>query len=59
LPVKSFNPEIIDKVFTSLINITTYYFPTINISSIHEFASNHENNINFSYKKMKKGSSLI
>lgn len=59
LPVKSFNPKNIRKIFTDLINITIYYFPTENISSIHEFASNPENNIKFRYKKMKKGSSLI
>ncbi len=59
LPIKSFNPEIIKDEFTSLKNIKINYFSTENIASIHEFAKISENNINFKYKKMKKGTSLF
>jgi len=59
LPIKSFNPEVIQKEFTFLKNIKIHYFSTENIASIHEFARIPENSINFRYNKMKKGTSIF
>jgi len=59
LPIKSFDPEIIKKEFTSLKNIKINSFHTKDIASIHDFAKISENNVNFKYKKMKKGTSLF
>lgn len=59
LPIKSFDPEIIQKEFTSLKNIKINSFHTKDIASIHDFAKISENNVNFKYKKMKKGTSFF
>jgi hypothetical protein len=59
LPIRSFDPEIIQKEFTSLKNIKINSFYTKDIASIHDFAKISENNINFKYKKMKKGTSFF
>lgn len=59
LPDKSFNPELIRKEFVDLKNNNIHYFTIKDFASIHKFAKIPENNLEFRYIKMKKGSSFF
>ena len=59
LHVESFDPKCITIKFIDLIEITVHHFTTDDISSLHKFASNPRNNIDYNYIKNENGVSLF
>lgn len=59
LPVESFDPTLITIKFIDLPEIIVHHFTTNDISSLHQFANNPQNNIDYKYIKNINGISLF